>query len=472
MNADEASSRTGNEAPGQAGHEAAGQTGHEAAGETGHEVSGQIGREAGGQIAHETPGQTGHGAPGETGAELIVSSLRSEAGGSVRAVVLYGSHLSGAQPDSHSAIDLLVIVDSYSDFYGALAREGRLRRSERLMNWLSHLLPPNVIAYAPPSTAPALAKCLVLSTAHFERAMGSKPPDHFVLCRMIQWVEVIHAASDAERRAVEATIESARMNLLEWIAPYMKEPLDVHGFAERFLEVCFQGEIRPETRSRASALAKAQMAFLEETYAPVLADAAQKQFLIEHDGRYLPAVPANPREARRWAMYFRRSRIRASARWMKHIVTFDDWFPYMVRKAERHSGKGIPVTRLESEWPLLFMWPRALAFLREQSRTDSNARRRWRLPSRGSSQRNEQGDGRRIWRRATRASQGTCASRKGTRVSQKRSRVSRRGTRDSRRGTRGSPSGTRIWQRGTRTSRQGSERASRRTVDRAERART
>jgi hypothetical protein len=60
------------------------------------------------------------------------------------------------------------------------------------------------------------------------------------------------------------------------------------------------------------------------------------------------------------------SRVRATARWPKHAITFDGWLDYILRKAERHSGETIVLTPLERRLPFIFLWPRALGFLWRQ----------------------------------------------------------------------------------------------------------
>ena len=92
---------------------------------------------------------------------------------------MYGSRLLKTNPDRHSALDFVVIVDDYRSFYEGLAQVGELGRPVWLMRALSRVLAPNVIAYVPDDGAHGIAKCLIISTEDFERALGSEPPDHF-----------------------------------------------------------------------------------------------------------------------------------------------------------------------------------------------------------------------------------------------------------------------------------------------------
>ncbi|HEX6739937.1 MAG TPA: hypothetical protein VF310_16785, partial [Vicinamibacteria bacterium] len=66
--------------------------------------------------------------------------------------------------------------------------------------------------------------------------------------------------------------------------------------------------------------------------------------------------------------YFRWSLVRATVRWLKHVVTVEGWLEFIVRKAQRHSGQEIELTPRERRWPLLFLWPRVLRYLRHKDR--------------------------------------------------------------------------------------------------------
>ena len=50
-------------------------------------------------------------------------------------------------------------------------------------------------------------------------------------------------------------------------------------------------------------------------------------------------------------------------RWFKHMVTFANWLPYIVRKVERHTGRRIHLTLVERKLPIIFLWPRAIYVL-------------------------------------------------------------------------------------------------------------
>jgi hypothetical protein len=293
----------------------------------------------------------------------MAEALARASAGSVRAVLLYGSHLLGARPDKNSALDFVVIVSEYPTFYRALRDAGELHRSVWVMTALAGLLPPNVIAFTPGEGSEGIAKCLVISRDHLLAALGPRPKDHFLLGRLIQKVALVWAAGAEDAKALDAAVDGARRGVLSWIGPYLDEPFDAEAVGRRILEVCYRGELRPEAHDRSSTVFETQRDHFEGHLGAVLEGAAEDGFLVRVPGGYRFAAPWPAAERRRWDRHFLRSKIRATARWLKHVVTFDNWLPYVHRKAERRLGTTIVLTRLERRWPLVFLWPRAVRVL-------------------------------------------------------------------------------------------------------------
>ncbi len=296
-------------------------------------------------------------------ADVLAERLIAASGKSVRGVLLYGSQLLGARPGRHSAFDFVVLVDDYRDFYHALSRSGELHRPVWLMAALARVLPPNTVAFAPDTGRAGIAKCLIVSTAHFERALGPQPPDHFLLGRLVQRVRTIWARSEADASWVAGQLAGARAGVLPWMLPYLDEPVDAAGLGRRLLEVCYRGEFRPEAEDRAHRIFEAQADHFHDAFASVLERGAASGTLVRDADRYRPAAPASSAERRRWRLHFVRSKTRATLRWFKHMVTFANWLPYVVQKVERHTGRTIELTRLERTLPIIFLWPRAIRVL-------------------------------------------------------------------------------------------------------------
>lgn len=300
----------------------------------------------------------------------LTDGLVGVADGTVRAVLLYGSHLLGTNPDEHSAVDLVVVVEDYRSFHRALARAGELHRPVSIMTVLARALPPNVMAYAPGDGRAGMAKYLVVSRDDFARALGPEPRDHFLLGRLVQRVGVVWTASDADASWIDERISAGRSGVLDWMAPYLSGTFDAESLGRRMLEVCYQGELRPESAGRAGRVFEAQAQHFREAYGPVLETAVEAGTLVRRGVAYELAGPVDASVERRWRRHFRRSKARSTLRWFKHTITYVNWLPYIVRKVERHTGRRIELTALERKLPIVFLWPRVFHVLLTRPRRE------------------------------------------------------------------------------------------------------
>src|SRR5262249_33589380 len=125
----------------------------------------------------------------------------------------------------------------------------------------------------------------------------------------------------------------------------------------------------PESARRADDLWDAQQAYLCDVYGVLLGELVEAgQLVREGDQGYRLARPVTRWERFRTSSYFAWSRIRTTARWAKHVVTFSGWMEYLRRKAERHSGQAIELTACERRLPFVFLWPRVIRYLRRTRR--------------------------------------------------------------------------------------------------------
>lgn len=293
----------------------------------------------------------------------LADALVEVAAGSVRGVILYGSHLLGARPDAHSAVDFVVVVSDYRAFYGALHDRGEIHRPLWIFTTLARVLPPNVIAFTPGDGEEGIAKCLVVDEADLARALGPQPPDHMLLARLVQRVSLVRASGEDAGEWIAGLLRDARAGVLRWVGPWLDQPFDADSVGRKLLEICYGAELRPESRDRSATIFDAQRDHFRATLGPLLERKARDGELEIVEGGYRFVSPPGPRERRRWARHFTRSKVRATLRWFKYMLTFDNWLPYVHRKAERRLGRRIELTRLERRWPILFLWPRAVRVL-------------------------------------------------------------------------------------------------------------
>ncbi|HET9948050.1 MAG TPA: hypothetical protein VFQ22_03885 [Longimicrobiales bacterium] len=306
----------------------------------------------------------------DASASTLTARLVEAGAGSVRAVLLYGSRLLGARPDPYSAYDLVVVVGDYRAFHAALAAAGELHRPVWLMTALARVLAPNTLAFAPEEGREGIAKCLVVSVADLERALGTRPRDHFLLGRLVQRVETVWAATPEDARRMEELLDGARAGVLRWMAPWLTGSFDAASLGRRMLDVLYRGEVRPEAKDRAERIFEAQAEHFRRALGPVLERAAASGILLREGERYRLAKPPGAFERLRWRLHFARSKTRATLRWFKHMVTFANWLPYIVRKVERHTGRPVHLTPLERRLPIIFLWPRAIRVLRSRPRRE------------------------------------------------------------------------------------------------------
>ena len=301
--------------------------------------------------------------PSQTSAEVraLVEGVTAGGGPSLVGLILFGSRLAQTSPGRHSAYDFFVIVDDYGSFYRGLRAAGKLSRPPALVAFLNRQLPPNVISFR--LETGLQAKLAVLTEQDLERALSDPAPDHFVLGRLSQRVELVWARNDAIRQRLFAAVLRAWRSPLAWAGPFMPASFTAEEFCRQMLAVSYAGEIRPEDPRRADDVAGAQADFFREMYGRLLEEAAAAGILAREGDRFRFGRPWSRAERRRRRAYFRRSKFRATLRWAKYMVTFEDWLDYLVRKVERRTGLAPRITVAERRLPLLLLWPKAIRVL-------------------------------------------------------------------------------------------------------------
>ena len=304
-------------------------------------------------------------------AALVGEGLSRAGGSSVRGILFFGSRKTKARPDPFSAYDVVVVVSDYRAFYGSLRAAGQLRRPPWLLALLNAVLPPNQVSVVLPGPAqePLRAKCAVVSLDTLTCETQAARRDHFLIGRLFQATEVLFAADAAAGERLIDALTSAHRLTYSWVRPFLPECFDAALYPRTLLQVSFRGEIRPEPEGRSDALWSAQQEYLVPVYAVLLEELRQAgELLSVGAGSYARARPVPATEVFRRRAYFAWSMVRATARWAKYVVTFDDWLVFIVRKARRHSGQDIVLTERERRLPLVFLWPRIFRYLRHKDR--------------------------------------------------------------------------------------------------------
>ena len=169
--------------------------------------------------------------------------------------------------------------------------------------------------------------------------------------------------------AILGAIESARLITLDWVAPDLPPHFDAAAYVRQLFRTSFRFEVRPESGGRADALYDAQADQLIPIFERVLENLGlQGRVSRRADGSFCCPDPSRAPRRSDAARFSEWSRVRATARWPKHAITFDGWLDYIIRKAERHSGETIVLTPLERRFPLILLWPRVFQFLARQRR--------------------------------------------------------------------------------------------------------
>jgi hypothetical protein len=258
----------------------------------------------------------------------------------------------------------MLVCERPGAFYEAMSKVGFLHRSPALLGFLDGLLPPTQIRLV---HGAGLVKASVLSMAALKRATSNARKDQFVAGRLFQDVHVVWARTPEAARQVEAAVASARLVTLDWVAPDLPDRFAAADYVRQLFRTSFRFEVRPETGGRADALFEAQAVRLVPMFEDVLESLAAEGRLRTSGGNSfsLPGPPSR-RQVLKRRLHLEWSRVRATARWPKHAVTFDGWLDYIIRKAERHSGETIVLTPLERRFPLILLWPKIFKFLARQ----------------------------------------------------------------------------------------------------------
>lgn len=299
-----------------------------------------------------------------------VAHLAALCGPALDGVVFFGSRRTrAASVNAWSAYDLVAVVGAYRPFFTALHGGGLVRRRPGWLALLAHWLPPTQISLR--VVEPELhAKVSVIRLDALVRETSARRHDHFVAGRLFQPSRVVYARNDAVRDAIAGALVAAYAQTWHWLRPWLLATFDAEAYGRQALATSMSWEVRPEPSGRAAALWAAQRDAQVPIITALLGELETRGDLRPLNGTppsWAMARPAGAGERLRSRIYFSRSLLRATARWAKHILTFEDWLEYIVRKASRHTGERLELSARERRWPLLFLWGRMFRFLREKN---------------------------------------------------------------------------------------------------------
>jgi hypothetical protein len=165
---------------------------------------------------------------------------------------------------------------------------------------------------------------------------------------------------------VLASVRQARARAFDWVRSFLPPAFDLPGYCRALIDVSFTHELRAEAAGHPEVLYSAQRELLHALYGPALAELAARGVLESEGGVYRQSEPPGWWRLRLVRSYFRWSRVRTTARLLKHPLLYDDWLGYLTRKIDRSTGQKIVLTAREQRYPLIFLWPRAFRYLRSR----------------------------------------------------------------------------------------------------------
>jgi len=306
--------------------------------------------------------------------DAAVSRLASAAGDALYGLVFFGSRRTGAaRSDARSAYDVFVVVEAYRPFYEALRRAGLTGKSPAFVSLASRWLPPTQysLLFAPEGVH---VKAAVIRADTLLRETSEKRRDHFCIGRLFQPSRILHARDEEARRHLLASLVAAHRETWQWARPWLPPSFDARLYGLSALRTSMRWEVRPEPAGRADALWQAQEDLQAPVFEALLEELRERGELAPVTGRpgtFAPTRPVGRPERLRLGLYFRTSLARTTARWLKHVVTFEGWLDYIAAKASRHTGEPVVLSERERRWPWLFAWGRFFRYLGTKNRKGS-----------------------------------------------------------------------------------------------------
>jgi hypothetical protein len=291
--------------------------------------------------------------------------LATAFGPTTAAIIHYGSHAQSSDARPESAHDFFVIVDRYADAYRSLSAAVRPSYSPRTATALARVLPPNVISLTLSEGGRTLrAKTAILSARDLRRLCSPRAADHFTRGRLFQHVQLVWTRDARSRQEALDALLDARVGTIDWSQPYLPSVFNAESYCRRLLETSFAAEIRPEGGERIAALIAAQRDVVLPVYDSLLQWLVASRIAAKEGNVYRLTTRAGLPRRVASRLWFLKSKARATARWLKYVALYEGWLEYIVQKIARRSGRTIVLTERERRWPLIFLWPKVIEYVR------------------------------------------------------------------------------------------------------------
>ena len=177
-------------------------------------------------------------------------------------------------------------------------------------------------------------------------------------------MQLVWTRDATSRQKALVALLDARVGTFDWSRPYLPSVFNAESYCRRLLETSFSAEIRPQGGERIAALVAAQRDVVLPVYDSLMQWLVDSRILGQDGDVYHLTKPVGvaPRAASR--AWFLKSKVRATARWLKYVALYEGWLDYIVQKIARRSGRTIVLTERERRWPLIFLWPKVIEYVR------------------------------------------------------------------------------------------------------------
>ncbi len=312
--------------------------------------------------------------PDHPALDAAARRLSAAAGDTLVGLVFFGSRRTGAAlANAWSAYDVFVVVEGYHAFYDRLRRAGLTGKRPGLMALVSRWLPPTQFSLRFEAEG-VHVKASVIRFDTWRRETSGRRRDHFCIGRLCQPTRILYFRDEDARGLLLEGLVLSHRETWNWARPWLPPSFDADSYGRSALRTSMRWEVRPEPAGRADALWEAQRVLQIPVFDVLLRELGERGEVAPVSGRpgtFAPARPGGRAGRVRLEHYFRRSIVRATARWLKHVVTFEGWLDYILRKASRHTGEPIALTEREHRWPWVFLWGRLFRYLRDKDHKGS-----------------------------------------------------------------------------------------------------